>query len=468
MIRIFSQYVSVKSILLVIVESFLVAAGLLSAVKLRFWKDPQEFDSYTAWPGFAMQAGVVILVCLVAFYYNDLYDLAVARRRSEEMLRVEQSLGGACLLLGLVYFLFPDLLIGRGVFFISVFLISALILLNRSVLNWAWRGATVKNAVILGTGDLAMDLAQELGRRHDLNFRLVGIVHEKPQGRDGQESAAGVPILGDAREMEKISKRYGISRIIVAIEDRRNTLPTRDLVRLRVEGVEVEDIHSAMASLTGRVCLRAVRPSWFVFSDGFHRSKLTVVLKRAFDLCFGVTGAVLSAPIMLSIALAIRLDSPGPVIYRQARVGWRGQLFELLKFRSMREDAEAANGAQWALKDDPRVTRLGRVLRKYRLDELPQFFNVIRGDMSFVGPRPERPVFVEQLRELIPYYDERHSVRPGVTGWAQVKYRYGSCVEDAYRKLEYDLFYLKNMSLLFDCVIVLKTMHIVLSGEGAR
>jgi exopolysaccharide biosynthesis polyprenyl glycosylphosphotransferase len=205
-----------------------------------------------------------------------------------------------------------------------------------------------------------------------------------------------------------------------------------------------------------------------VFSDGFQRSTLTSIIKRALDLACSIVGLVLSSPAMLLIGIAIRLDSKGPAIYRQTRVGLRGRPFEVLKFRSMRTDAEAENGAQWAQDEDPRVTRVGRFLRRYRLDELPQFVNVIRGEMSFVGPRPERPVFVEQLRQKISYYDERHSVRPGLTGWAQVSYHYGASFEDTARKLEYDLFYLKNMSVLFDCAIILKTIRIVLTGFGGR
>jgi exopolysaccharide biosynthesis polyprenyl glycosylphosphotransferase len=214
--------------------------------------------------------------------------------------------------------------------------------------------------------------------------------------------------------------------------------------------------------------LEAVSSSWFIFSEGFRRTRLTTVLKRAVDLFFGCLGFALSAPLMPFIALAIKLDSRGPVLYRQRRVGLGGECFEVLKFRSMRQDAEAGSGAQWAQEDDPRVTRAGRFIRTYRFDELPQFINVIRGEMSFAGPRPERPEFVEKLREAIPFYDERHSVRPGITGWAQVRYPYGASVEDALHKLEYDLFYLKNMSVIFDCAIVIETVKIVLFGRGGR
>jgi exopolysaccharide biosynthesis polyprenyl glycosylphosphotransferase len=252
------------------------------------------------------------------------------------------------------------------------------------------------------------------------------------------------------------------------MEDRRGALPSRDLVRLRVQGVEVEDAETTLAALTGRVWLGSVRPSWFVFSGGFRRSAITVVMKRAIDLAGGVLGLALSAPLMVLVAIAIRLDSRGPIFYRQIRVGLGDRPFEILKFRSMCPGAEADSGPRWSQEADQRITRVGRILRKYRLDELPQFINMIRGEMSLVGPRPERPVFVEQLREEILFYDERHSVRPGVTGWAQVEYKYGSSREDAYRKLEYDMFYLKNMSLFFDAAILVRTVRIVLFGHGGR
>ncbi|MCZ6760768.1 MAG: exopolysaccharide biosynthesis polyprenyl glycosylphosphotransferase, partial [Gemmatimonadetes bacterium] len=273
---------------------------------------------------------------------------------------------------------------------------------------------------------------------------------------------------GCASGLESVVERHRISRVVVALEEHRGVLPMQSLLRLRVSGVEVEDSHSTMAALTGRVPLQTLRSSWFIFSDGFHRTGWTEVVKRALDLSLGLLGLVLSAPIMALAAIAIKWDSEGPVLYRQTRVGRRGKPFDVLKFRTMGADAETNGIPQWAEEDDPRVTRLGRFLRKYRVDELPQFVNVIRGQMSFVGPRPERPVFVEELGQIIPYYDERHTVRPGITGWAQVRYGYGGNTEEAMRKLEYDLFYLKNMSVWFDAAIVFETVKIVMFGRGGR
>jgi sugar transferase (PEP-CTERM system associated) len=468
MIRVFNQYVSGKSLLLMVVEALLIVLALVCAVKLRFWNSPAEALFYLSFPDFAVQATIVVLVCLACFYYNDLYDLSAGYSAVERVLRVEQSLGAASLLLGLLYFMFPSLLLGRGVFIIGMVLVTALVILSRKLLDKAWQlTAPIQRVAILGTGQLALELARELTRRDDLSMKLEGFVGGAGPW-DGNEKIFGFPFLGAARDMETIAKERGVSKIIVALEDRRGALPTRELVTLRVQGVRVEDAASALSGLTGRVSLRAVQPSWFVFSDGFHRSKWNDLLKRVLDLTAGIIGFMVTMPVMLLVALAVRRDSKGPIIYRQLRVGRMGRGFDVLKFRSMRIDAEEATGAQWAVQNDPRVTKLGRFLRKYRLDELPQFVNVIRGEMSFVGPRPERPHFVKELRKTIPYYDERHTVRPGLTGWAQVQYAYGSSIEDAYNKLEYDLFYLQNMSLTFDLAIIFRTIRIVIGGHGGR
>jgi sugar transferase (PEP-CTERM system associated) len=466
MVRVFSQYVSVKSLLLILLEGTIMIAALVCGAKLRFWKSPTEFGEYTQLPDFGWQVLLFVLVFLTCFYYGNLYDLSSIRQRHERWIFLGQSLGAGCLVLGLLYYALPGLLIGRGVFFISTSLLILFVTLDRLLLEAVWRVLAPKeNTLILGTHELALTIAEEFGRRDDLNIRLAGFVAATA---DTADELCGHPVFGTTANLQQITLKEHINRIVVALEDRRGTLPIRDLVRLRVQGIRVEDAQTTVAALTGRVWLRTVRPSWFVFSDGFHRSRLTLVMKRAIDLAFGLLGLAMSLPLMAIVAIAIRLDSKGPAIYRQERVGLGDRPFHLFKFRSMRVDAEVGETARWAIEDDPRVTRVGRFLRKFRLDELPQFFNVIRGDMSFVGPRPERPVFVEMLRKEISYYDERHSVRPGITGWAQVQYRYGACVEDAFRKLEYDLFYLKNMSVLFDCAIVLRTVRIVLTGFGGR
>jgi len=464
MIRVFSQYVSLKSFLLIVIESFVIVMSLVLGARLRFWNDSAEFLVYAGSGSFLIQVATVLIVLETCCYYNNLYDLSVVRPRGEQFLCLAQALGAGCLLLGLLYYVVPGLLVGRGVLIIALILTTAIISAMRIGLDWVWQLTTREKVVlILGDGEIAVTAARELERRVDLNFRIAGFVaSERAQRSELLEH----PILGDKTELRAITRDQRVSKIIVALDDLRGALPIRDLVRLRVQGVEIEDAHSALAALTGRVWLRTARPSWFVFSTGFHRSKTTLLLKRIIDLAFGLLGTVLFSPIIALTAIAVRLDSKGPVLYRQTRVGLTGKVFNLVKFRSMQLNAERDKGAQWAQADDPRITRVGRFIRRYRLDELPQFFNVIRGEMSFVGPRPERPCFVEELREQIPYYDERHSVRPGITGWAQVEYGYGASVEDAFRKLEYDLFYLKHLSILFDIAIVFRTVRVVLFGFG--
>jgi sugar transferase (PEP-CTERM system associated) len=467
MIRIFSQYVSPKRLLLIGLETVLIAFSLLLGARLRFLNQADEFTNYVRWPDFSLQILVVVVVLQICFYYSDLYDVSVLRRHHQLVICLAESLGAACLVLGGMYYIFPGLLLDHGIFFISVSLVAVITLTNRLALDHTWRFASRKEHVLLfGTGELAVTVAREFSRRDDLNIELAGFVETDES--HGDKQLFGHPILGSADQLDMLVAAHRITRIVVALEDFRGVLPVRALVRLRVQGIRIEDAHSIISALNGRVWLSAVKPSWFVFSDGFHRSRMTMLVKRVGDLAFSIMGLLVSLPIMLLLALAIRLESSGPVIFRQSRVGLRGKTFELLKFRSMRADAEQGTGAQWAQVNDPRVTRLGKYLRKFRLDELPQFVNIIRGEMGFVGPRPERPVFVDRLRQKISYYDERHSVRPGLTGWAQVQYPYGASEEDAARKLEYDLFYLKNMSIFFDCAIILQTVRHVCKGNGAR
>jgi sugar transferase (PEP-CTERM system associated) len=470
MVQIFSQYISRKAVVLIALEGCLIAAALTFGVKLCFWDDPASFEFYTMLPDFAIQALAVMLCIQVSFYYYELYDLHTSWRPSEQYIRLGQSLGGACVLLSFLYFLFPALTLGRGVFFLALSMVMSSVIVTRLLVDWFWR-ATVpgESVLILGTTKLAVDIAREIKQREDLNLRLVGFVQTemRPDPNVQSSGLSGDPVLGHAGELEVIVQRHGVSSLIV-VPDERNLLPVSELIHLRTRGVQVRDGHSTIASLTGRISLETVPTNWFIFSEGFRRTRSIAVFKRILDLAVSLAGLFLSAPIMALTALAVKLDSPGSVLFRQTRVGLAGRPFEVLKFRSMRADAEAVSGAQWAQKDDPRVTRIGKHLRKFRLDELPQFINVIRGDMSFVGPRPERPEFVTQLREQIPYYDERHTVRPGITGWAQVCYPYGASVEDALRKLEYDLFYLKGMSVFFDAAIVFKTVQIVLFGRGGR
>jgi sugar transferase (PEP-CTERM system associated) len=275
-------------------------------------------------------------------------------------------------------------------------------------------------------------------------------------------------LVGRPEDIPSLVQQYEVDRIVVGLTDRRGQLPIAELLQAKLSGVYVEDATSMYERLTGKILIDDLKPSWMIFSDGFVVSRWTRMLKRGLDVALSSVGLLLSTPLMLLTAIAVYLDSPGPILYSQERVGERGRIFTVYKFRSMRADAEEDGTPQWARDGDDRVTRVGRFIRTARLDEMPQLWNVLRGDMSFVGPRPERPYFVEQLAREIPFYQQRHAVKPGVTGWAQVKYQYGSTIEDAMEKLRYDLYYIKHLSVALDLSIVFDTVKVILFGRGAK
>lgn len=459
MIQIFNQYMSRKLLVLMTIESLLIFVSIVFSAKvLDVWNQGNVSGRL------CFEALAVLAVVQTAFYCNDLYDLSELRPQRREMFYVLQSIAAAGAIAALGRLLVPGRVIGENALAGALVLSVASVCLVRISVNKVWPSAVdAQRILILGTGDLAEAVGQQLLARKDLNTLLTGFVGPS------SEQILGHSVLGGYEDVGVIAAEQQVSRIIVAMEDWRKALPTTELMKLRVRGIVVEDAHSALAALTGRVWLVAVRPSWltlFVFSGGFRRSRFRDWVKRVTDLCFGVMSLILTLPLQLAVAVAIWIESGGPIVYRQVRVGFRGKCFNLLKFRSMRADAESDGQAQWAQLGDTRVTRVGRFIRKYRLDEFPQFINVILGDMSFVGPRPERPYFVEQLRDKLSYYDLRHMVRPGITGWAQVRHCYSSTIEDSLLKLEYDLFYLKNMSFLFDCSIVFQSIRTVLLGRG--
>jgi FlaA1/EpsC-like NDP-sugar epimerase len=319
MIRIFSQYISPKNILRVVLECGAIALALLCGTRIRFWNSTAGFDTYVGTPDFLMQAAAFVAVLQICLYYSDLYGGHAIHRRQEQMILLGHSLGMGCLLLGTLYFIFPNLLIGRGIWFISVILVGGFVILSRITLDRVWQAVVPKdNIAILGTGHLATSVARELSRRNDLTVHLLGFIHPPNGPADCGPSIVGRPILGNAQELQPLVSYYGISRIIVAAEDLRKALPIHDLVRLRVQGIRVEDAHTTMAALTGRVWLETLKPSWFVFSDGFQRSLLTLLLKRLLDLLCGLTGLVLTAPLMLLIAIGIAVQPHGARAHRTA------------------------------------------------------------------------------------------------------------------------------------------------------
>jgi len=322
-----------------------------------------------------------------------------------------------------------------------------------------------ERVLVLGTAEAGITLVRELLLRPELNVKVVGFLDE--EGKNIGKSLVNPSIIGSVNQVSDIVKQEAISQVILSLNERRGCTPVDQLLQLKFSGVRVADAHSVFEKVTGKILLTNLEPSWLFLSAGFRKSRFLLTAKRSIDVAVSILGIILGFPLLGLIALAIWLETGSPILFRQERIGLGQEPFTILKFRSMSQEAEAG-GASWAQNDDPRVTRVGRVLRKYRLDELPQLFNVLRGEMSFVGPRPEQTKLCKMLEEMIPLYWRRHSVRPGVTGWAQVKYQYGSTIEDAKRKLEYELYYIKNLSLKLDLAIILATFKVVLFGRGAK
>ncbi len=322
-----------------------------------------------------------------------------------------------------------------------------------------------KRVLILGDGKLAYDLAEVLLHDRSHRYHVVGLLAGN-QPRISLENVNS-PIIGTVDQLFEISEQHQVHSIAVCVEDRRGAMPLDALLDVKSMGLEVVDGHRMYEEECGRLSIDELKPSFLIFSSGFKRKPVVMALKRMGDMIGAILGLVFLIPLMSVVALAIKLDSPGPILYRQTRVGLHGYPYVLLKFRSMRQDAES-EGIKWAQLGDSRVTKLGYWLRKLRLDELPQFINVLKGEMSLVGPRPERPHFVHDLRKQIPYYDLRHTVRPGITGWAQTCFQYAASLEDSHVKLQYDLYYVKNLSLWLDLKILIRTVRVVLQGSGAR
>jgi sugar transferase (PEP-CTERM system associated) len=378
-----------------------------------------------------------------------------------------QALGLAWVALALIFYVFPRLMIGRGVSLISLPLALALMVAWRISIHWFFGHPEIgERILIVGAGESAIEIAREALARRDAGFRVIGFVDHDLElvGK----SLINPRVLGTTAELAKLVTRENVDRIVVAQGERRGHFPTDQLLRLSLSGnVSIEEGASFYERLTGRVHLDMMRPSWLIFSARGRQARLNAFARLAMHRGVALLGALLSLPVALLTALLIKIESPGPVLYRQERVGRNGRPFTLMKFRSMRLDAEK-DGPVWATTGDDRTTRIGRIIRKIRVDEIPQFWNILKGEMNFVGPRPERPHFVRQLAEEIPFYEQRHLIAPGLTGWAQIKYPYGASIEDARQKLQYDLYYIKNQNLMLDAAILFETVKIILLSRGSR
>jgi sugar transferase (PEP-CTERM system associated) len=452
-------------LLLLLAEALLLFGGLVVAVYVRLGAIDAE-DALITRYGF-YKAALATVFCLTSFYLLDLYDFVVMHDRRELVLRLLQALGLAWIALALIFYLAPQVMIGRGVSMISLPLALLLMVGWRLGIHWVLGHPEIgERILIVGSGPFAVEIARETLGRPDAGFRVVGFVDSDPAlvGK----SLINPKVIGLTSELGSLVRSEHIDRIVVAIGDRRGQFPTEELLRLSLSGdVSIEESASFYERLTGRVLLDLIRPSWLIFSSRGRRARLNELAGAAMHRSVALLGAILSFPIAILTAILIKIESRGPIFYRQERVGKNGRVFSLMKFRSMRVDAEK-DGPVWAKTEDERTTRVGRIIRKIRVDEIPQFWNILRGDMNFVGPRPERPHFIAQLAEEIPFYEQRHLVAPGLTGWAQIKYPYGASIEDAKQKLEYDLYYLKNQSITLDATIMFETIKTILLGRGGR
>lgn len=458
MIRLFNVYYPLRSVILLGGELLIALASFLLAVVVQWGADSYLVLNYEdGYWKVAFAAGLTLMF----LYYFDLYDLQRLRSRGEVVFRLLVVIGMLAFVLAGLGMVFPQFLFGNGVFMVGLSILSISLLGWRGAYGWMVRQPFLRERVyVLGAGTRAEEMVNALRRRPELGMDVVGWAGAMGSGDMSRESLGAYLI--------SLWQNQQVDRIIVALPDRRGTMPVSELLQLRVRGVKIEDATALLEKITGKLDVDALNPSWLIYSEGFRLNATFLFARRVVSMVISLALLLVVLPFIPLIALAVKLSSPGPVLYRQRRVGLHGGIFDCFKFRTMRADAEADTGPTWAGDDDPRITPVGRFLRRMRLDEIPQLWNVLRGDMGFVGPRPERPEFVEWLSKELPYYHLRHLVRPGITGWAQVCYEYGASLEQAKEKLRYDLYYIKNISLSFDLYIIFQTGKIVLFGRGAK
>ena len=462
MIRLYRVSVPSSVVALVLSEIVLIFSCYVLAA---YWTLDFSTDIFLIDDGGWWHIALVVGLVVLGLYFHDLYDNYRIRSRT---LLIQQF----CLVLGVAFLVQAMLSYGRWDVILPKWMMvygSLLVLLVvpvwRIVFTGAiWKALGAQRLLFLGSSPVVREIMTRLVERPELGLAPIGYMDEM----DAAGPLDGAPRLGTIADLESVVAHQRPDRIVVGMIERRDALPVEELLNLRFSGVHIEDVANTYETVFGRVSTRELRPSQLIFSAELGPRPSMVAMQSVYSWIIGVLAAPVALPVMLIVALLVKLSSPGPVLLRQKRVGMNGEPFTLYKFRSMYEDAEAQTGAVWAVKDDPRITPVGRWLRRLRMDELPQLFNVIRGEMSIVGPRPERPEFVSVLQEKIPYYRQRLCVKPGVTGWAQINHKYGDTVEDAITKLEYDLYYIKNLAWSLDAYILFHTAKIILLRRGAQ
>lgn len=464
-VRLFKHYVRIPFIVLGLLEAMICIASIYGAVEIRF-NSGQFYSESVARNFLLLKAILFAAVLVIAMAAMGLYQAQMREGLIGYLLRLVASFLLSLVGLSLIFYAFPDMFLGRGILVIA-FIISFLGM-------GALRKLTItidpdifkRRIVVLGTGEKANTITQLRRKADQVGFNIIGFLHVRGEA----DVVDTKKIININSTLHDFAAEHDIDEIVLAVDDRRKGFPMHELLDCKMRGFDIVDVQSFFERETGKIRVDLLHPSWLVFSDGFHQSAIRDYTKRGFDIFTSMLLLFITWPFIVLTTIAIMLESgfKAPIFFRQVRVGERGKPFQVLKFRSMRVDAEKNGRAVWATKNDNRVTKVGSFIRKVRIDELPQIFNVLRGDMSFVGPRPERPEFVVELSDRIPYYQERHNMKPGITGWAQLCYPYGSSERDALAKLQYDLYYIKNYSLFLDFLILLRTTEVVLFGKGAR
>ncbi|GFO56869.1 glycosyl transferase [Geomonas sp. Red276] len=451
-----------RLILLPMLDALVAVFSLFSAYAIRLGSDafqgPLEGQTLKV-------TAIFVMVSLFSSYLMEVYSLEGKASKRELLVTCLQAGGAGFFFLSVVYYLDPDVMLGRGVLFLSIgFFVLLQFVCHALTGRVGYEDPFIQRVLVLGTGELARGIGELVATRA-MSFALAGFL--PCAENEGSSPPAVSPVVQMEEDLLATVRKHRASILVVALSERRGALPLQGMMQCKLNGIEVLDAPAFYELAQGKLMLEQITPSWIIFSHGFRRTALVNAYKRCIDVALSLTGLLLTAPLLPLIALVIKLDSPGPVLFRQVRVGAGEKPFTLYKFRTMGTDAEK-NGAVWASKNDTRVTKVGRFLRNSRIDEIPQLFNVLKGEMSFIGPRPERPEFVETLKKDIYYYSKRHTIKPGLTGWAQVRYPYGATTEDAVEKLRYDLYYIKNLSLFLDGLIIFETVKVVLFGRGGR
>jgi sugar transferase (PEP-CTERM system associated) len=457
LIRLFHVYYPIRTLILLLGEALIVWTSFLVAAVVTLREDSYLVLNYE---GGYIKLFIFTAVVLLCSHWFDLYDTARLNTRGELYFRLLMVPGVLAFLTAGISYIRPGFLLGGNSTALGLFIVTIALFGWRLGYGWLVQlPMLVERVYVLGTGERAQRLVQGLRQNPEIGVEIASWTG-KLEGAVTRESVAA--------HLMEVVKREKVHRVIVAMPDRRGTTPMQELLQLRMQGIKIEEATSWLEKISGKIEVESLYPSWLVFNEGFRRSAAFILIRRMLSIIISLIGLLLTLPLLPVIMLAVRLDSKGPVFYTQTRMGKGGRFFKVVKFRTMRQDAEADSGPQWAGNHDPRVTRVGKFLRTTRLDEIPQLWCVLKGDMAFVGPRPERPEFIEWLSKEIPYYGVRHMVRPGITGWAQIKYKYGSTIEDALQKLQYDLYYIKNASIGLDLLIMFQTVKTVLLRRGAQ